>query len=98
MLAAITVDYGVPILYSRNSQETASILQIIAKREKQETPRDFALHTTKPMTLKELQEYIVASFPTKTISGKKMNYPRRGWIEKMLKRIGYEFSIIKENN
>lgn len=63
MLAAITVDYGVPILYSRNPQETAAILQIIAKREQEETPRDFAMHSVKPMSLKELQEYIVASLP-----------------------------------
>jgi hypothetical protein len=36
-------------------------------------------------------KFIVVSFPTLTISGKKMNYPRRGWIELMCGRLGYEF-------
>lgn len=36
-------------------------------------------------------KYIVVSFSTKTISNKKMNYPRRGWIERMLKRIGKSY-------
>ena len=64
MLAAIAVSYGVPIIYSRNPQETASILSIIAKREQEETNRDFPLHGEKrEMTLKEWQEYIVASLP-----------------------------------
>jgi 16S rRNA (guanine(1405)-N(7))-methyltransferase len=43
-------------------------------------------------------EYLVVSFPTKTISNKKMNYPRRGWFERMLNRIGYNFKLIKTAN
>ncbi len=64
MLATITVSYGIPILYSRNPVETASLLSIIAKREQQETSKDFTLHGEKrEMALKEWQEYIIASLP-----------------------------------
>jgi len=43
-------------------------------------------------------KYIIISFSTKTISGKPMNYPYRGWIEKMLNRIGLNFEKILANN
>lgn len=43
-------------------------------------------------------KYIVASFSTKTLSGKEMNYPYRGWIERMLERLNYKFKIIKQEN
>lgn len=36
-------------------------------------------------------DYIVASFSTETMSGRRMNYPRRGWFEMMLKRLGYGY-------
>lgn len=42
--------------------------------------------------------YILASFPTKTISGKAMNHPQRGWIERMLNRLGYNFEVYKKRN
>lgn len=42
--------------------------------------------------------WIVVSFATKTISGKPMNHPRRGWFEMMLKRLGHEYRIIEKEN
>ncbi len=64
MLATIAVSYGIPILYTLNSKDTASLLHIIAKREQQETGKDFTPHAEKrAMSLKEWQEYIVSSFP-----------------------------------
>jgi 16S rRNA (guanine(1405)-N(7))-methyltransferase len=42
--------------------------------------------------------YIVASFSIKTVSGKKMNHPYRGWIEKMLERIDFKFEKILTEN
>lgn len=42
--------------------------------------------------------YLLISFPTKTLSGKPMNHPQRGWIEKMLSRLNYEFALIKKPN
>lgn len=42
--------------------------------------------------------FIVVSFATKTISGKKMNYPHRGWIERMLDRIKLKFERFETDN
>ncbi|MFH2020800.1 MAG: DEAD/DEAH box helicase [archaeon] len=63
MLAAITVDYGVPILTTKNSDETAMLLAVIAKREQSVDKNDFTLHSHKPLTLKEQQEYIISALP-----------------------------------
>jgi len=43
-------------------------------------------------------KYFLVSFSTKTLSGKSMNHPQRGWIEQMLSRLGYSYEIIKEKN
>lgn len=64
MLAAITVSYGVPILYTKDFKDTASILNIIAKREQEEAGKDFSLHPQKRiLSIKEQQEYIISSLP-----------------------------------
>lgn len=64
MMATIAVSYGIPIVQTRNFKETSSFLQIIARREQEETSRDFSLHADrKPSTLKEQQEYLVSSLP-----------------------------------
>jgi ERCC4-related helicase len=64
MLAAITINFGVPILYTRNPKETALLLSVIASREQDEIGREFTYHRDKKLSsLKNLQEYIVSSFP-----------------------------------
>ena len=64
MFSAIAVDYGIPILYTKNFRDTASLLNIIAKREQDEVGRDFSLHPQKKaLSIKEQQEYIVSSLP-----------------------------------
>lgn len=63
MLAAITVSYGIPIIQTKNQKETAALLSVIAKRE-QDKDRDFSLHSRKPLTLKEQQEYLVSALPS----------------------------------
>ena len=62
MLASIVLDFGVPVLYTKNPQDTAGLLAVMAKRE-QDTSRDFSLHERKPHTLKEQQEFLVSAFP-----------------------------------
>jgi len=42
--------------------------------------------------------YLVISFATRTIGRRKMNYPRRGWIEQLLKRLNLPYEIITEEN
>ncbi len=63
MLATIAISYGIPILQTRNSKETSSVIAIIAKREQQDISNDFQVHAGKPASLQELQEYIVSSLP-----------------------------------
>jgi Fanconi anemia group M protein len=64
MLAAITVSYGVPILYTKNFKDTSMLLKIIAKREQEETGKEFSLHPEKKaFSIKEQQEYIISSLP-----------------------------------
>lgn len=64
MLANITISYGIPILFTRNSKETASLISIIAKREQDESGKEFSMHADKkPLTLKEQQEYVVSALP-----------------------------------
>jgi len=43
-------------------------------------------------------KFVVVSFPTITTSGKRMNYPNRGWIERMSERLGYACTEFKTNN
>ena len=64
MMATIAVSYGIPIIQTRNFKETAALLQMIARREQEETGKDFNLHADrKPSTLKEQQEYLISSLP-----------------------------------
>ena len=64
MMATIAISYGIPMIQTRNFKETAALLQIIAKREQDETGKEFNLHADrKPTTLKEQQEYLVSSLP-----------------------------------
>jgi len=43
-------------------------------------------------------KYVVASFATKTITRKKMNYPERKWFELMLDRTNLYFKVLKTDN
>jgi len=43
-------------------------------------------------------QWIVASFSKKTLSGKKMRHPYRGWIEQLCRRLGYFYEIIDFEN
>ncbi|MBI2146389.1 hypothetical protein HYU22_03550 [Candidatus Woesearchaeota archaeon] len=43
-------------------------------------------------------QWVVVSFPILTMSGKRMNHPRRQWIELMCQRLFYKFYILVFNN
>ena len=45
-----------------------------------------------------LCKYLLISFSTKTISGKPMRHPQRGWIERLLTRLDYSFQQIPSKN
>jgi len=64
LLATIVMDYSMPIIYSRNPKESAAFLNILARHEQLWEKKSISLHADrKPMTLKELQEYIVSALP-----------------------------------
>jgi ERCC4-related helicase len=63
MLASIVLDFGIPILYTKSPQDTASMLAVMAKRE-QNKGGDFSYHASKPKSMREQQEFVVSSFPS----------------------------------
>lgn len=64
MLATIAISFSIPILYSKSPQDTASILKVIAKREQEDNQKDFSLRVEKkPLTTREMQQFIIESFP-----------------------------------
>ena len=67
MLASIVLDFQVPVLYTKNPQDTAGLLAVMAKRE-QGKEVDFSLHALKPKSVREQQEFIVSAFPNISIA------------------------------
>jgi ERCC4-related helicase len=63
MLAVICVDYAIPLLTAKDSNEVALLLAVIAKRLQSTEKKDFTLHSQKPLTLREQQEYLVSALP-----------------------------------
>lgn len=64
MLATIAVSYGIPLLFTRNNQETALLLLSIAKREQEESSSSFSPHSEKSVrTLRDSQEFIISALP-----------------------------------
>ncbi|AKB83981.1 ATP-dependent RNA helicase, EIF-4A family [Methanosarcina barkeri 3] len=61
-LVSISIDFGVSLLYSRDEEETAAILKMLAKREQMENKREVNPHGKKSTsTLTEQQEYLVSA-------------------------------------
>jgi Fanconi anemia group M protein len=64
MIAAITVAFGVPLVFSKNAAETAQLLMVMAEREQNEGSAAFSPHASrKPGTTSHQQEYVVSSLP-----------------------------------
>ena len=63
MMATITTSYRIPIIFTKNQKDTALTMYIIAKREQEKGSKEFSMHTSKPLSLKEQQEYIVSALP-----------------------------------
>ncbi|MBU0962975.1 MAG: hypothetical protein KKD48_03665 [Nanoarchaeota archaeon] len=63
MLASISIDYQIPTIYTRNVNDTCSLIEGILKRLERGKPTIPLLKKRKPLTLKERQELIIESFP-----------------------------------
>jgi Fanconi anemia group M protein len=60
----VTVDLGIPILWTRDLADTAGLVFWIAKREQIDEKRENVLRNKKtPETTEEQQEYLIASLP-----------------------------------
>ncbi|MDP3734698.1 MAG: hypothetical protein Q8R37_05710 [Nanoarchaeota archaeon] len=56
-------------------------------------------HKASEMVIRSVPaRFVVVSFPTVTMSGKKMNFPRRKWIELLSRRLGYSYSVLEFSN
>ena len=63
-LASISVDFGIPVLTTKNASETADLLYIIAKREQREDKKTIALRGEKTtMSLTERQQFLIEGLP-----------------------------------
>ncbi|MEM4472548.1 MAG: DEAD/DEAH box helicase [Archaeoglobaceae archaeon] len=61
-IAAIAVDFGIPIIRTRDERETAEFLMAIARREQEERKRVVVEHYGKTKrSLKDEQEYVVSA-------------------------------------
>lgn len=65
MLATIAVSYGIPILRTTHSKETAAIMAtIISREQEQNQAANYNPHSIKPQSLKQQQEYFISSLPS----------------------------------
>ncbi len=63
-LASVVIDFGVPVLWAKTPREAAAVIYSIARREQREKRKEPVIKDRKlPASLKELQEYVVASLP-----------------------------------
>ncbi|MBC7114518.1 MAG: DEAD/DEAH box helicase [Archaeoglobi archaeon] len=63
-LASISIDFRVPILFTRDSRETAEMIFIMARRELESGMKNLRVHAKKTSKSDdEILEYIVSSFP-----------------------------------
>lgn len=63
MLASIAIDYQIPIIHTRNLNDTCSFIESILSRLERGKVSIPLLRKRKPLTLKERQELIIESFP-----------------------------------
>jgi ERCC4-related helicase len=64
MLATIISSFKIPIIRTKDSNDTAELIRAIAKREQTSEEKDIAIRTNKiPMTTKQQQEFIIESLP-----------------------------------
>lgn len=63
-LASITVDFGIPILTTKDASETADLLNVLAKREQREDKKEVAIRGEKTqMSIHERQQFLIEGLP-----------------------------------
>ncbi|MCK5289609.1 MAG: DEAD/DEAH box helicase family protein, partial [Candidatus Aenigmarchaeota archaeon] len=63
-LASIACDFGIPVITTRDIDDTAEMITALARRELGTEKKDISLRATRrSKTEKEIQEYIISGFP-----------------------------------
>ena len=63
-LASISVDFGIPVLTTKDALETADLLKVIAQREQREDKKAVAVRGEKTqMSIRERQQFIIEGLP-----------------------------------
>ena len=63
-LSALAIDLGIRLIFSRDAEDTAQYIYQIAKREQIEERKEVRIRgEKKPLTLEDMQRYIVESLP-----------------------------------
>jgi Fanconi anemia group M protein len=63
-IASVVIDYGVPIIWTKDPADTAGMIYWLAKREQIDERREISIKNRKtPKTIEEIQEYLVAGLP-----------------------------------
>ncbi|MEA2004442.1 MAG: DEAD/DEAH box helicase [archaeon] len=63
-LASVACDFGIPVIATRDIDDTAEMITALARRELGTEKKDISLRTTRrSKTEKEIQEYIISGFP-----------------------------------
>ena len=64
MLSAIAISFQVPILYTKNPQDTAALIYNMVQRMNNDAKKEISLNLErKPLTTKQQQQFILESFP-----------------------------------
>ncbi len=63
MLASIAIDFQIPVIHTKTTKDTASLLAVIAKRMEKPSRHYSLVPKRKAPTIKEQQEYIIETLP-----------------------------------
>ena len=62
-LAALALGFQIPVISTKNPEESAELIFTMAKAEQEENKGEFNMHFNKPLSLKEQQEYLISALP-----------------------------------
>jgi Fanconi anemia group M protein len=95
VLAALSIDMGVSVLFSRDEQDTAQMLMVLARREEGDRG-EHKVHPHKTRrSVKEEQEYIISAFPEIGMKNARLLLSHFGSIQRMVNASLEELVAIK---
>jgi Fanconi anemia group M protein len=95
VLAALTVDMGVSILFTRDEQDTAQMLFVLSKREDGERGERKVHPHKSHHSQREEQEYIVSAFPEIGLKNARLLLSHFGSIEGIVNASSEELAAVK---